>query len=53
MIRKMAASVGRRIDESNPMVDARLADGSRINAVIPPAAVDGPILTIRKFAKLG
>jgi pilus assembly protein CpaF len=51
VIRKMAASVGRRIDESNPMVDARLGDGSRINAVIPPAAVDGPILTIRKFTK--
>ena len=51
VIRKMAASAGRRIDETNPMVDARLADGSRINAIIPPAAVDGPILTIRRFSQ--
>jgi pilus assembly protein CpaF len=51
VISKMASSVGRRIDESNPTVDARLADGSRINAVIPPASVDGPTLTIRKFTK--
>ena len=43
--------VGRRIDESSPMVDARLADGSRVNAIIPPLAIDGPALTIRKFAK--
>jgi pilus assembly protein CpaF len=43
--------VGRRIDESSPMVDARLSDGSRVNAVIPPLSVDGPVLTIRKFAK--
>jgi pilus assembly protein CpaF len=50
-ISRMAASVGRRIDESNPMVDARLADGTRINAVIPPASVDGPTLTMRKFTK--
>jgi pilus assembly protein CpaF len=50
VIDKIAASVGRRIDESNPMVDARLPDGSRVNAVIPPAAVDGPLLSIRKFS---
>lgn len=50
IIDKIASSVGRRIDESSPMVDARLADGSRVNAVIPPLAVDGPILSIRKFS---
>ena len=50
IIDKIASSVGRRIDESTPMVDARLADGSRVNAIIPPAAVDGPILSIRKFS---
>jgi pilus assembly protein CpaF len=49
-IEKIVARVGRRIDESSPMVDARLQDGSRVNAVIPPLALDGPILTIRKFA---
>ena len=52
IIDKIVSSVGRRIDESQPMVDARLADGSRINAVIPPIAVDGPLLSIRKFAKV-
>jgi pilus assembly protein CpaF len=52
VIRKMIASIGRRIDESTPMVDGRLPDGSRINAVIPPAAVDSPTLTIRKFQAL-
>ena len=41
--------MGRRVDESSPMVDARLADGSRVNVVIPPLAVDGPILSIRRF----
>ena len=41
--------IGRRIDESSPMVDARLADGSRVNAIIPPLAVDGPLLSIRRF----
>src|SRR5690606_25716751 len=46
---RIVAAVGRRIDESSPMVDARLADGSRINAVIPPLAIDGPHLSIRKF----
>jgi pilus assembly protein CpaF len=50
IIDKIASSVGRRIDESSPMVDARLPDGSRVNAIIPPAAVDGPILSIRKFS---
>ncbi|MCP3989146.1 MAG: CpaF family protein [Actinomycetia bacterium] len=49
IIVRIAAAVGRRVDESSPMVDARLADGSRVNAVIPPLAVDGPALTIRKF----
>ncbi|HKJ77855.1 MAG TPA: CpaF family protein [Gammaproteobacteria bacterium] len=50
IIDKIASSVGRRIDESSPMVDARLPDGSRVNAIIPPLAVDGPILSIRKFS---
>ncbi|TAK71062.1 MAG: CpaF family protein [Actinomycetota bacterium] len=49
-IDKIVARVGRRVDESSPMVDARLQDGSRVNAVIPPLAVDGAVLTIRKFA---
>jgi pilus assembly protein CpaF len=51
IINKMVAQVGRRVDESSPMVDARLPDGSRINAVIPPLSLSGPILTIRKFSK--
>jgi pilus assembly protein CpaF len=51
IINKMVAAVGRRVDEGQPVVDARLADGSRINAVLPPVAVDGPLLSIRKFAK--
>ncbi len=50
VIDRIVASVGRRIDEASPMVDARLPDGSRVNAIIPPLAVDGPALTIRKFA---
>lgn len=49
IIDKIVSAVGRRVDESSPMVDARLKDGSRINVVIPPLAVDGPILSIRKF----
>ena len=49
-IEKIVARVGRRVDESSPMVDARLPDGSRVNAVIPPIALDGSLLTIRKFA---
>ena len=52
IIDKIVSSVGRRVDEAQPMVDARLADGSRINAVIPPLAVDGPLLSIRKFSRL-
>ncbi len=52
IITKMVTAVGRRVDEGQPVVDARLADGSRINAVIPPIAVDGPLLSIRKFAKI-
>jgi pilus assembly protein CpaF len=50
-IEKIVGQVGRRIDESQPFVDARLADGSRVNAIIPPVAVDGASLTIRKFAR--
>jgi len=50
IIDKIVSSVGRRIDESTPMVDARLPDGSRVNAIIPPIAMDGPILSIRRFA---
>lgn len=49
IINKIVANVGRRIDESSPMVDARLPDGSRVNAIIPPLALDGPILSIRRF----
>lgn len=49
IIEKIVAPMGRRIDESQPMVDARLPDGSRVNAIIPPLALNGPILTIRKF----
>lgn len=51
IIEKIVAPLGRRIDESQPMVDARLPDGSRVNAIIPPLALNGPTLTIRKFAK--
>ena len=50
IIDKIVSRVGRRIDESSPMVDARLPDGSRVNAIIPPLAIDGPILSIRRFA---
>ncbi|HEX7127633.1 MAG TPA: ATPase, T2SS/T4P/T4SS family [Thermodesulfobacteriota bacterium] len=49
-IDRIVAAVGRRIDETQPLVDARLADGSRVHAIIPPLALDGPVLTIRKFA---
>ncbi len=49
IIDKIVSAVGRRIDESSPMVDARLADGSRVNVIIPPLAVDGPLLSIRRF----
>ncbi len=51
IIEKIVSRVGRRVDESSPMVDARLPDGSRVNAVIPPVAVDGPLLSIRRFGK--
>jgi pilus assembly protein CpaF len=51
IIEKIVAPLGRRIDESQPMVDARLPDGSRVNAIIPPLALNGPTLTIRKFSK--
>jgi pilus assembly protein CpaF len=50
IIDKIVSAVGRRIDESSPMVDARLLDGSRVNAIIPPLALDGPILSIRRFS---
>jgi pilus assembly protein CpaF len=49
IIDRIVSQVGRRVDESNPMVDARLKDGSRVNAIIPPLAVDGPLLSIRRF----
>jgi pilus assembly protein CpaF len=51
IINKIVAQVGRRIDESSPMVDARLPDGSRVNAVLPPLSLTGPLVTIRKFSK--
>jgi pilus assembly protein CpaF len=50
IIERIVSRVGRRIDESNPLVDARLADGSRVNAIIPPLAIDGPSISIRRFA---
>ena len=46
---KIASRVGRRIDESSPMVDARLPDGSRVNVIFPPLAIDSPMISIRKF----
>src|SRR5215210_8335207 len=49
VIERIVSSVGRRIDESSPMVDARLADGSRVNAIIPPLSIDGPVVSIRRF----
>jgi len=52
IIDKIVSQVGRRVDESSPMCDARLADGSRVNVIIPPLAVDGPILSIRRFGKV-
>jgi len=51
IIDRIVSKVGRRIDESSPMVDARLPDGSRVNAIIPPLALDGPILSIRRFGR--
>src|SRR5579862_2090706 len=52
VIQKIVSAIGRRVDEASPMVDARLADGSRVNVVIPPAAVDGPHLSIRRFGQI-
>ena len=52
IIDKIVSTVGRRVDESSPMCDARLLDGSRVNVIIPPLAVDGPILSIRRFGKI-
>src|SRR5688500_5017204 len=52
IIQKIVSAVGRRVDESAPLVDARLADGSRVNAVVPPLAIDGSLLSIRKFSRV-
>jgi len=52
IIDRIVSAIGRRVDESSPMVDARLADGSRVNAIIPPLAVDGPCLSIRRFGHI-
>lgn len=52
IIERIVHALGRRVDESSPMVDARLPDGSRVNAIIPPLAIDGPTITIRKFSRL-
>jgi len=52
IIDKIVSRVGRRVDESSPMVDARLPDGSRVNAIIPPLAIDGPMMSIRRFATI-
>src|SRR6187549_268095 len=49
VIDRIVSQVGRRVDDSSPMVDARLADGSRVNAIIPPLAIDGPLMSIRRF----
>src|ERR1700729_2786003 len=51
IIERIVSRVGRRVDESSPMVDARLADGSRVNAIIPPLPIDGPCLSIRRFGR--
>src|SRR5215203_3874451 len=51
IIDKIVSQVGRRVDEASPMVDARLPDGSRVNAIIPPLSLRGPTLTIRKFSR--
>ena len=49
IVQRIAGRVGRRVDETSPMVDARLADGTRVNAIIPPLALDGTLLSIRRF----
>src|SRR5579859_2716557 len=51
IIDRIVSAIGRRVDESSPMVDARLKDGSRVNAIIPPLSVDGPVLSIRRFGR--
>lgn len=51
IVRRILAPIGRRLDESNPMVDARLPDGGRVNVVIEPLSIDGPVVSIRKFRK--
>ena len=51
VLNRIVSSVGRRVDEASPMVDARLSDGSRVNAIIPPLSLNGPVITIRKFSK--
>jgi pilus assembly protein CpaF len=51
IIDRIVSAVGRRVDESSPMVDARLPDGSRVHAMIPPVAIDGPYLSIRRFGQ--
>ncbi|MFN5957204.1 MAG: ATPase, T2SS/T4P/T4SS family, partial [Planctomyces sp.] len=51
IIQRIVAGVGRRIDESSPMVDARLPDGSRVNATVPPISLDGPTISIRRFGR--
>ena len=51
IIQRIASRVGRRIDESSPMVDARLPDGSRVNATLPPVTIDGPTLSVRRFGR--
>ncbi|HCS71485.1 MAG TPA: flagellar protein FlaI, partial [Rhodospirillaceae bacterium] len=48
---RIVSAIGRRVDETSPLCDARLADGSRVNVIIPPLAIDGPSISIRKFAK--
>ena len=48
---RIVSAIGRRVDEANPLVDARLKDGSRVNIIIPPLAIDGPVIAIRKFSK--